>query len=152
MKPDKTVRIIELAFWILGVLCALAALGTYGAQSRFVKSADRLTGVVVDNVASRNSDNDGYNYAPVVEYSGADGTPQRFTAGVSSSPPSFEVGERVGVLVSRDGRKRSIDSFAQLWLPPVSLGAFALVFGGIGYAMMVYRIRKRNFAADAGDG
>src|SRR5689334_5499917 len=120
MKPDKTVRIIETVFALLGAVCALAALGAYGAQSKFVKSAERLTGVVVDNEASRNSDNDGYTYAPVVEYSGKDGKPHRFTAGVSTYPPSFGVGERVNVLVSKDEKKRSIDSFGQLWLPPVA--------------------------------
>jgi len=146
MKPDKTVRIIEIAFLILAAVCAMAAVGAYGRQSRFVKTADRLSGVVVDNVASRNSDNDGYNYAPVVEYSGADGTPQRFTAGVSSNPPSFQAGERVDILVSKDGTKRSIDSFAHLWLAPVAMGAFALAFGGIGCAMTAYRIRKRDSA------
>jgi hypothetical protein len=146
MKPNKTVRIIEIVFSIIGAACALAAIGTFGSQMKFVKTAYRMNGVVVDNVASRNSDNDGNTYAPVVEYPGTDGAPQRFTAGVSSSPPSFELGERVAVLVSKDGTKRSIDSFGQLWFLPLFMGIFAVVFGGIGGGMMAYRIRKTNFA------
>ncbi|MEO6095601.1 MAG: DUF3592 domain-containing protein [Fibrobacteria bacterium] len=146
MKPDKTIRIIEIVFSIIGAVCAMAAVGTFGTQAKFIKTAEQLTGVVVDNVASRNSKDDGYTYAPVVEYSGMDGTLHRFTAGVSSSPPSFEVGERVSVLVSKDGTKPSIDNFGQLWFLPLFLGGFAFVFGGIGGGMMTFRIKKRKFA------
>lgn len=144
MKPMSALRIIEVVFQVFGTGCLIGAAVCAAKARTFVQEADRSEGVVVDNLASRDSDGD-LTYRAVVEYSQAGGGRGRFNADVASNPPSFEVGERVQILVSRDGSRQSIDSFGQIWFLPVFLAGFGAVFGGIGFAFPIARKRKAEF-------
>ncbi len=149
MKSNSALRIIEVVFQAVGMgLVIGAALGASSVRA-FVKEADRMEGVVVDNIASRDSEGD-MTYRAVVEYRTPEGAPGRFNADVASNPPSFDLGERVKVLVSKDGTRRSIDGFVQIWFLPIFLGGFGAVFGGIGLAFPIVRKRKAESPAGIG--
>jgi hypothetical protein len=70
-----------------------------------------------------------------------------FSAFSAFNPPSFEVGERVKVLISKNGSRQSIDSFGQIGSLPIFLGGFGAVFGGIGFAFPILRRRKARLPA-----
>lgn len=149
MKTMSALRIIEAVFQALGLGLVIGAAFSASSARAFVKEADRLDGVVVDNLVSRDSDGDA-TYRAVVEYRKAAGGAGRFNADMASNPPSFEVGERVKVLVSKDGSRQSIDSFGQIWFLPIFLGGFGAVFGGIGFAFPIMRKRKADSPVDIG--
>lgn len=141
MRPKSALRILEVVFQAVGLGLVIGAAFSASGVRAFIKEADRSEGVVVGNIASRDSDGD-VTYRAVVEYRTPEGASGRFNAKVASNPPSFDLGERVKVLVSRDGTRRSIDSFGQNWFLTIFLGGFGAVFGGIGLAFTMVRKRK----------
>jgi hypothetical protein len=119
----------------LGMLWGTWAL----AQStiRFKAEAERVEGTVVD-FETRRETSDGKTktmYAPIVEYTTLDGQTLSFTSASSSSSPSYDRGDKVGVLYSRVTPERArVDSFMDNWFGPMILGLFAVLFtlGGVG--------------------
>ncbi|MFI0775454.1 DUF3592 domain-containing protein [Streptomyces sp. NPDC021212] len=117
-----------------------------GASVSFLKDADRAPGTVValewrndDSGTSRRSrEHDEPVAYPVVEYRPTGGTRTTFRSSVGSNPPSYERGERVGVLYHADSPEDArIDGFASLWLMPLIFGGIGLVCAGIGTAVAV---------------
>lgn len=149
MRPKSALRILEVVFQAVGLGLVIGAAFSASGVRAFIREADRSEGVVVDNIPSRDSEGD-LTYRAVVEYRTPEGATGRFNAKVSSNPPSFGLGERVKVLVSKDGTRRSIDSFVQNWFLPMFLGGFGAVFGGIGLAFPIVRKRKAESPAGIG--
>lgn len=68
--------------------------------------------VLIDGVASG-------AYHPVVEFIGKDNRKERFTEGIGSLPPDFEVGEKVEILYNpQDIKDVRINTWKRLWLVP----------------------------------
>ncbi len=68
-------------------------------------------------------------YAPIVEYTTAEGQTLTFTTTSSSSPPSYDRGEKVKVLYSKITPERArIDSFMENWFGPLIVGFLAVIF------------------------
>lgn len=122
---------LEPVKWpILGLLLLVGlpfvATGLYEAnQSRQeLSSFARAVGAVVDNSYRATEDNGTTSgaYYPVVEFKPADGRPVRFTDGVGSFPPDYDVGEQVDVLYNpADDFEARINSWKRLWLAPTLL-------------------------------
>lgn len=148
MKRFIFPSVAEIAFLIMALAGAIGTAREFWSLSKLGKSADHVIGVVVENAASRSSEDDGVTYAPVVEYSGKEGAPIRFTGSVRSNPPGFKVGEHVNVVVSKDGKVQRIGTLAQMWLPPVGGIVLTVAMGCIGLAMTASRLGKRNFARE----
>lgn len=127
---------IGVAFLLVGVAMLAGAGWAENSARRFEASAERASGTVIE-FARRRSD-DGYTYAPVVEWRDARGTRQEFVGSAASNPPSYERGETVAVLYppGMPGRARIADCTNRYFLPLLfgGLGAvFALVGGGIAF-------------------
>lgn len=80
-------------------------------------------GTVVDNSYWAGSGPDtGGAYYPVVEFKPRDGKLVRFTDGIGSLPPEYEVGAQVDVLYNpKDVDEARISSWVRLWLAPTLL-------------------------------
>lgn len=120
----------------LGLLLAAAAI-LYEARA-FVARAERVEGEVVALAKSRN------NKRPVVRFRDATGAQHEFRSHVSSSTPSYEVGERVTVAhaTGRPDQARIAD-FESLYLLPALLGGLGTVLAGVGGVQLVRRRRRR---------
>jgi hypothetical protein len=145
MKANNTLRIIEVSFQLIGIGCLLGCVLSMFNTFNFLKGAERVEGIVVENIVSRDSDGS-ETYRALVKYSKTGGETGRFKASVASNPPSFDVGEHVNVLVSMDGSKQKIDSFTQIWFLPLFLVGFGAIFGGIGFSFPILRKRRATFA------
>ena len=129
-------------FWLLGglfsgvgvVLLVAAALVT-GSTLTFRAEAQSAQGTVVELDSGK----------PVVEFVDPDGATHRIVGSVSSDPPAFDLGERVGVRY-RPGQpaEARIDGLLESWFGPILLGGLGTVFTALGAGFLVAQIRKRR--------
>jgi hypothetical protein len=135
-----TLKLIGSIFGLVGlVLLAVGAWFAVDAQ-RFVAGATRSEGVVV---AMEGSD----TLAPVVEFTAADGRTVQFRSSLSSSPPSYSVGERVGVYYDIEAPDDArIDAFMDLWFATLVLSGMGSVFGAVGFFTLYLPWRRARIA------
>ena len=110
----------------------------YEKTDRFLQSADRAAGMVID--LKTHDSTDGDTYSAVVEYRDQRGGNSTFVDSLSSSPPSYHTGQTVNVLYNpTDPREVQIDrGVANYWL--------SALFGGMGslfLLMGLHSARKR---------
>ncbi|ANY18750.1 Inner membrane protein YmfA [Tsuneonella dongtanensis] len=112
----------------------------------FQKDALHARGTVVD-LEQRTSD-DGYVYAPIVEWRDQNGTPQRFVGGVGSNPAAYDRGEAVDVTYHRGlpGQAR-VDSFTERHMGPAIFGGMGSLFAIVGLTLVVLHLRRRRTIA-----
>jgi hypothetical protein len=97
-----------------------------------IARAETADGIVIDLVGERDSDGDTIYY-PHVRYVTRSGEAVEFTTAVGSSPPGFDVGERVSVLYDPAAPEEArIDTFFQLRFGALILGGIGFVFTLIG--------------------
>ncbi|MEI5102809.1 DUF3592 domain-containing protein [Streptomyces sp. PmtG] len=133
----------------VGTLCLVAGLVFTWVSASFLMDAERVQGKVVALEGRGGGDVgpvDDTAY-PVVEFRSADGAVHTFRDSAGSSPPAYEVGERVEVLYHADspGDAR-IKGFLSLWLLPVILGGIGLIFTGIGTAFALVARRRSSYS------
>lgn len=143
----KTMRIISWVFTLVGVLLLLGAALLWNSTHRFMASASRLQGTVVELIEKR--DSDGATYSPVVRFIAPDGREVTYTESFSGNPAPYDVGENVEVLYSRENPDEPrIKGFMSLWLVPAILGGlgsiFTLIGGGVLFARHTGQ-RKKNY-------
>jgi hypothetical protein len=125
-------RVIALLLLVAG--CPFIAVGLYESNKVWQElgAFDATRGTVVDNVYQTIQREDRIEgaYHPVVEFEARE-TIVRFTDGVGSLPPDYEVGAQVDVLYNpNNARDARIDSWKRLWLAPTlltSVGALPLL-------------------------
>jgi hypothetical protein len=122
--------LVGLPFVYIG---AGEALDTRRVVERYVA----VEGVVVDNRLGVAGDG-GQSYYPVVEFTTRDGGRDgarsvRFSDGIGSFPPDYEIGDRVAVLYDPDNPQDArIHSWKRLWFAPaliMGIGALPIVAG-----------------------
>ena len=96
----------------------------------FLARAVRAPGVVVEMARNHSSHND--TYAPVVEFEHQGGT-YRFKDSIGSDPPSYRIGQAVGVLYDPDHpREARIDRGRWNKAMPILIGAFGALLCLLG--------------------
>lgn len=124
---DPLHRLITLILLVTG--CPFIAIGLYEAiQTRQEISTYQTTaGTIVDNTYQSTSENGGAYY-PIIEFKPLDGPTTRFTDGIGSLPPDYEVGETIEILYNpQDVRQARINSWKRLWFAPTLLIAIGLL-------------------------
>ncbi len=142
-------RWIGAIFLLVGL--AMGGVAGYEAlQTRaFVAVAERMEGVVLENVRRESRDSKGkrsVSYAPRVQYQDRAGVTQEFVPTVSSSPPEFEEGARVTVLTTGDPATARVQSFASLWTMSLVLGILAVVFVPLGALLCLVGFRQKTWS------
>ena len=124
----------------------LVGLGATGAAAYLGVDSYRFQqrAVVVPGVVKEMFGHDTQN--AIVEYVDSTGAAGRVTSQWASSPPSFDVGERVRVLHDArepdPERRARIDTWWELWGTSAFAGIFAVAFNGVAIGVLVAR-RKR---------
>lgn len=138
MNQNNKIKDINPALivgWVFsGVGLILIAVGTILIWSDRSEAAREQ--VVDGKVITLNYN--GSSSAPVVEFR-VNGQRHRIEGTVWSTPPAFEVGEAVRVRIT-DGNTRTarIDSWMERYFVIVLLAFLAIVFGGIGGALLYF--------------
>src|SRR5215213_4449889 len=87
-------------------------------------------GTIVQNTYSATNDSGNVSgaYFPVIEFTDANDKKVRFTEGIGSLPPDFEIGERVDLFYNPQNTKEArIITWKRLWLVPTILSFVGLL-------------------------
>jgi len=125
-----------------GLVCLLIAL-VFGVSTQlFLSQASVADGTVI---GPRNPES-GRKYASTISFTTANGQAVQFTTSVSSSPPEFQLGQKVKIYYSPDNPEASArpDSFLSLWFLPGLFGLLALIFGGLGIGFYMVDFLNRR--------
>jgi hypothetical protein len=94
----KSARIVKLVFGLVGVLMLVGAGLLYQNTTKFIASASRARGEVIELLrveSSRRNSSD--TWRPLVHFKLPSGEIVEFAPSSSSSPPAYDKGEIVGV-------------------------------------------------------
>jgi len=131
MRPS--VRLLGKINWpvvlipiVVGAPFLLIGLSEAYKTVQTERSSISTRGTVVDNMTVAFAT--GASYAPVVDFRTLEGETVRFTDGVGSIPPDYEVGAEVKVLYDPDDvHSARVASWKRLWLAPTILTCVGLV-------------------------
>ncbi|MCE9646004.1 MAG: DUF3592 domain-containing protein [Chloroflexi bacterium] len=116
---------------VLGLILMLIAGYLYTREVSFLKTAETVTGRVVDLQYSSSSDGGG-SYCPVIDFDTKAGEPVRYYGNVCTAPPAYDIGDRVDVVYDPANIKHvALDSFWSKYL-----GAFVLTVIGLPFLIL----------------
>ncbi|MGI9334629.1 MAG: DUF3592 domain-containing protein [Gammaproteobacteria bacterium] len=134
----KALTVIKYLFSAIGLALLVGAFYWYKSTQDFLANAIVAEGTVLELIRSRSSDSSSYTYAPVVQFRTESGSLHEFTSSTSSNPPSYAVGESVGVLYEASAPESArINSFFSLWGGPTIAGGLGAVFFTIGASIVL---------------
>ena len=150
-EPDKMFRLIfGGVFSTVGVGMLVGALLSYLHSQNLVKHGMNATGTVVGfhtSISRSSKGGTSTTYAPVVEYTAADGQTRTFTSSLSSSPPGYQEGQQVKVVYDPAMiNKAEINDFMTMYFLPVLLGFMGTIFATIGGCVLFIRGRRIQVA------
>ena len=135
----KIVRIIRNVFLVLGIGLLAGTIAMLMSTESFLHRAATVTGTVIGNDVTIDSQDGSTSYHPRFEFQTPDGRNVVVRSSTGSNPPSFSEGDAVTVLYEpQSPEKAKIRSFAQLWLGTLILGIFGVVFTAIGGGILLY--------------
>ncbi|MDQ0071022.1 hypothetical protein J2W34_002807 [Variovorax boronicumulans] len=139
----NSARIIKCVFGLVGVLMLVGAGLLYQNTTKFIASASRAQGEVIDLLrveSSRRNSSD--TWRPMVHFKLPSGEIIEFTPSSSSSPPAYDKGEIVEVFFNpADPKDARLDGFFDLW------GGAAIV-GGLGAVFLAFAIGMHFLLSD----
>ena len=113
-------------------LLAFAAISVVRTEA-FLRGSVEVSGEVIRLERSKDRGQYAYTYAPVFSFTTSDGETYTVISGISSSPPSFSVGEPVRVRYTpANPADARIHSFFQTWGKTVISGAIGVAFVVVG--------------------
>jgi hypothetical protein len=112
---------------------------------KFIATAARGPGKVVELREVRDTDDGSITYKPVVTFTSPGGTSVTFESSFSSRPPAYSVGETVDVLFAPDDPSDArINGFGSLWFGPLILSILGAVFAAVGGGIILFRRRSER--------
>jgi hypothetical protein len=146
---ENIVSLAGLLFLILiGAILLVAGNWTRMSAQRDLGRMVQATGVVVDLVASRDSEGGGYVYSPMIEFVPVEtGVPVRFEQSIRQSENlAPKRGARIEVLYDpEDPQQARVNSFIDLWMLPIALigsGAVVILLGIVFLLRAVVRLGR----------
>lgn len=138
---DPTIFLSRLAKFVLipvGLLLFLAAAWSVWSTNKWLAHTLEVEGVVIEMVRTRDSEDKGYLYSPIVRFETADGKTHEFQSGLRTNPPAYRAGQVVPVVYDPGVPDAAmIRGVLSLWMMPVILGFIGTIFVAIGTFMIV---------------
>ncbi len=132
--------IIGIAFSLIGGVMALIAAFLFARTRMFISNAQEVKGTVIRMVYSRSSEGGG-GYSPVYQFKTIEGRLVEKQDSLSSNPPMFTEGQTIDVLYEPANPENArIKKWMNLYFLPLLLGGMGLIFGGIGAALLIFRL------------
>lgn len=139
----KSAGIVKLVFGLVGVVMLVGAWLLYQNTTKFIASASRAQGEVIELLrveSSRRNSSD--TWRPLVRFKAPSGEIVVFAPSSSSSPPAYDKGEVVGVFFDpADPKDARLDGFFDLW-------GGATIVGGLGAVFLAFAIGMHFLLSD----
>jgi hypothetical protein len=127
-------------FAFIGTCMGIAAAWIWIHSAQVAHEGIQSTGTVIE---LRRSSNDN-TVAPVVQFPLKDGGVHTYESSMFSSPPAYDLGEKVTLWYTPGNPDEVVLSGMDRWFLPALFGFFFLTFGGIGYGGLVYQLFKKR--------
>ncbi len=143
-------RVVGRAFVFIGVLITILGVIWVATTASFLSRAARAPGVVSEMERSTSSEG-GAVFYPVFTFTDGAGTAQTQRSSYGSSTYKLQSGDAVTVLYDpSDPEHARIDSFQTLWLGPLAITGFGLLFGGFACFWLSFATRAVKQMQDRG--
>ncbi|PXY02920.1 DUF3592 domain-containing protein [Marinifilum breve] len=144
MGIPKTVKYF---FAIVGLIVLTGSFIVSMNRYAFVKASIKTEGEVVELVSVRSSSttSSSTTYAPCICFFDEHGRLVEFVSSISSSPASYDVGERVEIIYDPEAPEEArVNGFFHIWgLASVS-GLFGAIFFTIGF-LLIYSEKRKQY-------
>ena len=138
-----------IAFYIAFFVMPFLSIGVYELYKaeQMLHEFAQADGTIVGNsysISRTASGDEGGAYYPIVEFEIADGGKIRFTDGIGSLPPDYEVGERIKILYDpKNPQTARVYSWKRIWFVPVLLTCVGLL--PVFVPLIIYLFAARSF-------
>lgn len=132
----KMIEYLYSGILLISIVLIYFAIKQYSNTKELISTGIKTTAEVIDLIEI--SGDDGYTYKPVFEYTDRTNTKIIFKSKVSSSPPSYKIGDNVNIIYSKDNDERKIVSFWGLYRWTIILLSIASPFFIIGGGYLLY--------------
>lgn len=122
-----------LCYLIISVALIVAGLINWYRTKKFIETAQRTTGIVIELVTR--SGRKGPTYSPTVRFKAIDGSEIVFTETLSTRPPGYEINEQVTVLYDPNNYQR-----ARIFKTKWRIYYYALLLVGLGTVFFIVYI------------
>jgi hypothetical protein len=140
----STLLLIGLGFVLVSLLPLSGGFLLYRKTARFRKRSIATEGIVCDFQVRETSEGDEV-YHPIFRYRARNGHEYTICSDTGTDPPGFKKGQSVGIFYNPDNPADArIDTFAQLWLAPLVLGALGVLFCLVGVLLVVISATNRG--------
>lgn len=138
----STGLIIGIVFGFVGLLLVAIAFFVWLRTRAFMQNSQEVKGTIIH--MSYRSSSDGGGYAPIFRFNTIDGRSMEVEDNLRTNPPQFREGQVVDVLYDpQDPSHARIKKWMNLYFIPLLLGGMGLIFGGIGFLMLVFQLLDR---------
>lgn len=141
----KVISIIKYVFSVIGLVLLIGTLFFYQRKQTFLQNADVAEGTVIKKHKYRSSKS--FQYSPVVLFTTKKGEQIEFISSLSSNMSIYHKGDKVKIFYdANDPYNAEINGFLALWLAPLIVGVFGIVFFSIGFSIFLtgYLRRKKK--------
>jgi hypothetical protein len=136
-NPAASLSRIGFVMTPIGLLLLALTVLSIWTTTAWLKRTVETQGTVVEMLRTRDKDDGGWMYEPVVRFETAEGKAIKFEANFRSSPPAYRVGDTVKIVYLPDAPERAqIRSFLSLWMGPMIMALIGTVFFGVGASML----------------
>lgn len=132
----KMIEYLYSGIFLISIVLIYFAIKQYSNTKELISTGIKTTAEVIDLIEI--SGDDGYTYKPVFEYTDRTNTKIIFKSKVSSSPPSYKIGDNVNIIYSKDNDERKIVTFWGLYRWTIILLSIASPFFIIGGGYLLY--------------
>lgn len=143
----KIFKVIKYVFTATGLCMLVGALIAYNSTVSFLDNAVTVEGTVIDLEQSRSDGST--TYKPVVEFVDKEGHRVEFISSVGSSPASYSIGEKVGVLYApTNSQSARLNHFFEVWGLVVIFATMGVPFfcvGALTFLIGMFRNRKKIY-------
>ncbi len=127
-------------FFFMGLVLAYVAVQHYQKTQKLLMDGIKTTAVVIN--LSTNQSSDGDTYTPIFEFKDRSNTIQTYKSPISSSPPAYQVGDKVKIIYDRnDSANVKTVTFWGLYRVSIILMMIASPLLVIGASYLLYAFR-----------
>ena len=140
---NKKTLIGGIIFFIIGAGVLIGDSYIIKNTLSFLNNSEKTEGIVTDIVQSRSSDSGNYMYSPEVSFVDNSGKTISFTSNISSSVPTYRIGEKIPVIYNKENSQEAkINTLFQLWFGPALMTVLGIIFFLIGFFTLIKQIKK----------